>query len=438
MSADPFPLWPAVPISLAMDVERTEGAYIYTTTGEKILDAAGQACVANIGYGNAEVAEAVAAALKSCTHVLPPFSSPQRLALLQRLRDKWLPPELSRIHLVNSGSEAADSAIKLARQYHYHRGNTDKWKVIGRDASYHGITLGALAVSGHDDRRRGFEPLLADVPLAKACYPYRCDMCRGESGCNLRCAEDLETIIQREGADTVAAFMAEVIVGTSGGALVPHDDYWPAIQDICRRHDVLLIVDEVITGFGRTGRKFAVEHWNIKPDILTTAKGFSGGYAPIAAVATTDAVIQPLVENRDMMMFHTFGGHPAACAAADKVLEIIEREDLVQRAAAMGAYIEESLSALKAHPLIGDIRGKGLLWGIEVVKDKTNGEQFPREIGLTFKILEEALKRGVLLYFGGTGVYRDIICIGPSFTIEREEIDTILDVLVASINGAVS
>jgi len=437
MTAEDLPLWPAVPIPLEMEVVRTQGSYIYTKAGEKILDAAGQAVVSNIGYGRSEVADVAAQALTDCTHVLPPFSTPQRLELLTRLREKWLPPELTRVHLVNSGSEAADSAIKLARQYHVYNGNPSKWKVIGRDASYHGITLGGLAVSGHSDRRRGFEPLLLDMPLAKACYPYRCGDCADGEQCNLSCAENLEQIIEQEGADTISAFMAEAIVGTSGGALVPPDGYWPLIQEICTRHNILLIIDEVITGFGRTGKKFAIDHWDIKPDILTTAKGFSGGYAPIAAVITTDRVVQPLIDNNDMIMFHTFGGHPAACAVANKVLEILEREQLVERVAKMGEYVQERLETLLDHPHVGDVRGKGLLWAIEVVKDKATREPFDAKLKLTFKIVNEGINRGVLMYFGGTGTYRDIICLGPSFLIEKEEVDTIVEVLRQSIDAAI-
>lgn len=432
-----LPSWPAVPPDVFPEFVRAQGAYLFTADGRRIIDAAGQACVANIGYGRKEVAAVAAKALETLAHALPPFATPQRLQLVKTLREKWLPPELTRIHFVNSGSEAADAAIRLARQYHLGRGIDSKWKVIGRDASYHGVTLGALAVSGHAERRRGFEPLLSDFPLAPACYPLRCQFCSSERRCNLRCADELEVIIEREGAQSIAAFMAEPIVGTSGGALVPSDDYWPRIQEICKRHDILLIIDEVITGFGRTGRKFAIEHWNIKPDIMLTAKGFTGGYASLAAVISTDEVIEPVMSSGGMIMFHTFGGHPAACAVANEVLEIIEREGLVERAARMGEYLGLQLSRLLAHRHVAQVRGRGMLWAVELVRDKNTLERFPEKAGVTHAVVRAGLERGALFYFGGTGEHRDILCLGPPFIVDHSEIDFMVDVLEESIEAVV-
>jgi adenosylmethionine-8-amino-7-oxononanoate aminotransferase len=429
--------WPAVPIWRFPEFSGARGSWLHTADGRRILDAAGQACVANIGYGRKDVAAAAARALEDFTHALPPFSTPQRLELVQTLRTRWLPPSLTRIHLVNSGSEAAEAAIRLARQYQLNIGESSRWKVIGRDASYHGVTLGALSVSGHADRRRPFTPLLADVPLAPACYPLRCGFCDLRKGCSLRCADALEELIGREGADTIAAFIGEPIVGTSGGALVPPDGYWPRIQEICRKHGILLILDEVITGFGRTGKRFAFEHWGIEPDIVIAAKGFTGGYAPLAAVFTTDAVIEPLLKQNDIMMFHTCGGHPAACAAANEVLSIIEREGLIEKGAGLGRYLEKQLSRLRDHANVAEIRGKGLLWAIELVRNRQTGEQYPLSADLTQRVMRAALERGVLFYFGGTGEYRDIICISPPFIITHEEIDLMVDVLEASIDEAI-
>lgn len=432
-----MPSWPAIPSALFPEFAGASGVWLHQADGRKILDAAGQACVANIGYGRKEVAAVAARALEDFTHALPPFATPQRLQLVRTLRSKWLPPALTRIHLVNSGSEATDAAIRLARQYHLGKGRPARWKVIGREASYHGVTLGALSVSGHADRRKDFTPLLSNVPLAPACYPLRCEFCAGRPGCNLRCADHLEALIESEGADTVTAFIGEAIVGTSGGALVPPDDYWPRIQSICRRHDILLIIDEVITGFGRTGRKFAFEHWGIQPDVVLAAKGFTGGYAPLAAVITTDAVIAPLVANGDMMMFHTCGGHPAACAIANEVLEIIDRERLVERAARLGDYLDQKLERLRRHRHVAQARGRGLLWAIELVRDRNTLERFPEDAGLTVAVVREGLERGVLFYFGGTGEHRDIICLGPAFTINVAEIDMMVEVLEQSIDAAI-
>lgn len=431
--ATTIPPFPAVPLELFPEFSHAEGVYLYTSDGRGILDAAGQACVANIGYGRKEVADVAARALMDFTHALPPLSTPQRLRLVERLIKSWLPEGLTQIHFANSGSEAADTAIKLARQYHLRSGNPGKWKIIGRQASYHGVTLGGLSVSGHTARRAGFEPLLTDFPLAPACYPLRCESCSKDGGCNLACADAVEAIILREGPETVSAFMAEAIVGTSGGALVPPDDYWPRIQDICQRHDVLLIIDEVLTGFGRTGKRFAVEHWDIKPDIMTTAKGFTGGYAALSAVITTPKIVLPLAEHNDMIMFHTFGGHPAACAVADKVLEIMEREQLVERANEMGAYLGAGLLELEQLPNVAEVRGKGMLWAVELVQDKETGERFPEDWNVTYEVLKEGFDRGVFYYMGGTGEHRDIVCLGPPFTITNEEADTMVSVLKESI-----
>ena len=434
-TADGFP---AIPFTALPGLVSADGVYLVTAGGQRSLDAGGQACVSNIGYGRAEVADVAAKALLSLTHALPPVQTPQRIRLVQRLTEAWLPPELHRIHFVNSGSEAVDAAIRLARQHHLASGRPGKWKVIGREASYHGVTIGALGVSGHTQRRRGLEPLLSTVPLAPACYPLRCRHCASTRRCSLQCAEGLEALIEREGADSIAAFIAEPIVGTSGGALVPPDDYWPRVQEICRRHQVLLIVDEVITGFGRTGRKFAFQHWDLKPDMVLVAKGFTGGYAALAALITTQRVIGPLLASNQSIMFHTFGGHPAACAVADKVLEILEREALVERAAQLGVYLANKLSRLRAHPQVAEVRGRGLLWAVEIVRNKTTLEQFPETAGVTLDIIRAGVERGVLFYFGGTGEHRDVICIAPAFVITTEEIDRLVEVLEQSIDAVVA
>lgn len=437
MTTTNMPAWPAVPLAFGLEIESTDGAYFTLASGERILDAAGQACVANIGYGRQEVADAIAEATAKCTHVLPPFATDNRLQLVETLKTQWLPPELSRIHFVNSGSEAADTAIKLARQFHFHSGNTSKWKVIGREFSYHGVTLGGLSVSGHSDRRLGMDPLLNDFPLAPACYPYRCSECASSTDCQLRCVDAVEEIILREGPDTISAFMAEPVVGTSGGALVPHDDYWPRIQELCKKYNILIILDEVITGFGRTGKRFALEHWDIKPDILTSAKGMSGGYAPIGLVATTERVVQPLAAKGDIIMFHTFGGHNGACAASLKVLEILKRENLLERAVTTGAYLGDRLGELRDHPYVGDVRGIGMLWAVEIVKDKQTKENWPKSANVTFDVVYEGMSRGVLYYFGGTGDNGDIICFGPPFTVTHEEVDVMVDTLRVTIDAVI-
>jgi adenosylmethionine-8-amino-7-oxononanoate aminotransferase len=310
--------------------------------------------------------------------------------------------------------------------------------VIGREFSYHGTTLATLAVGGHTKRRRGFDPMLIDFPKTATCYPLRCEWCREDGGCRLRCADQLEEVIEREGPDSVAAFIAEPIGGSTLGAITPPDEYWPRIVEVCRRYGVLIIADEVMTGFGRTGRRFAVEHWDVVPDILVAGKGLGGGYAPIGAVFATEEVVAPIAERHDEVMFYTFGAHPACCAIADKVLEIMERESLVERAAQMGALLRERLEKLADHPNVAEIRGRGLLQAIELVKDRATLEPFPIEARFAGQVVGSGLRNGVFFYPGGAGPAPDVICLGPPFIIDAEEVELVVNVLEKSINEAVA
>jgi adenosylmethionine-8-amino-7-oxononanoate aminotransferase len=407
-------------------VVRTEGPWLVTPDGRRIYDAAGGAIVANVGHGRTEVADAVREALATETYLVPPFATPSRLRLVERLQQRWLPPGVTRCVFTSAGSEAMDAALRVARQHHLCAGRPTRWKVIGRELSYHGTTLATLAVGGHAKRRAGLEPLLVDQPRAPACYPLRCGLCRGRGGCSLACADALDDVIQREGPDSVAAFVAEPVGGSTAGALVPPEGYWPRVAEICRRHGVLLIADEVMTGFGRTGRKFAVDHWGVVPDLLVGGKGLAGGYAPICGVFAREEVVAPIAERGEDVMFHTYGGHPAACAAADKVLEILEAERLVERAAAMGELLARRLAKLADHPNVAETRGLGLLQAIELVRDKRTLEPFPARTRFATRLVAAGLARGVFVYPGGCDPARDVVCFGPPFTITPEEIDFVV------------
>ena len=274
--------------------------------------------------------------------------------------------------------------------------------MIGRELSYHGITLATLAVGGHGKRRAGFEPLLLPHPKAPACYCFRCPLEKTYPECGVACADAIEETILREGADTISAFIAEPIGGSTAGALVPPDEYWPRVVEICRRHGVLVIADEVMTGYGRTGLKFGVDHWNVVPDILIGGKGLTGGYAPMGAVIATEDVLDPIIAAGEEPMFYTYSAHPACCAVADKVLEILEREQLVERAAAMGRVLRDRLERLAAHPNVADIRGRGLLQAMELVRDRATNEPFPKEARFTSKVVAAGLAEDVFFYPGGT------------------------------------
>jgi adenosylmethionine-8-amino-7-oxononanoate aminotransferase len=404
-------------------IARTEGPWLITPDGRRIYDAAGGAIVANVGHGRTEVADAVREALAGETYVVPPFATPSRLRLTERLQERWLPPGVTRVVFASGGSEAMDGALRVARQHHLSAGRPSRWKVIGRELSYHGTTLATLAVGGHSKRRAGFEPLLFEAPKVPACYPLRCALCRRPEGCRLACADALEERILREGPDTVAAFVAEPVGGSTAGALVPADGYWPRVAEICRRHGVLLVADEVMSGFGRTGRKFAIDHWGVVPDILVGGKGLAGGYAPICGIFAREEVVAPIAARGDEVMFYTYGAHPASCAAADKVLEILERERLVERAAAMGEVLARRLAPLADHPNVAEVRGLGLLHAVEFVQDKASLEPFPKQTRFASRIVAAGLAHGVFVYPGGCDPARDVVCFGPPFTVTPDEID---------------
>jgi len=424
----------AIPFAIA----RTEGAYLITPDGHRILDAAGGAVVVNIGHGRREVAEAFARAAAETTYLVPPFVTEGRVRLVERLRRRWLPAGLTRALFTSGGSESMDAAIRLARQHHVSAGRPRRWKVIGRGLAYHGTTLATLAIGGHSKRREGFEPWLADLPKAPACYCLRCPLGQRYPECRVACAADLERIIEAEGADTIAAFVAEPMVGSTAGAVVPPDEYWPAIAEICRRHGVLLIADEVMTGFGRTGRRFAVEHWNVTPDILVGGKGLTGGYAPMGGIFAREDVVAPIAARGDELMFYTYSAHPGCCAVADTVLDIMEREQLVERAAAMGRKLRERLRRLESHPNVADVRGRGLLLGVELVKDRATLEPFPAAARLTHKVVVAGLREGTFFYPGGCDPARDVITLGPPFIITDDDVEHIGRSLEAAIDTAVS
>ncbi len=436
--SDPSSVYPFVSRGggAPLTVERTEGVWLITPDGRRILDAAGGAIVASIGHGRAEVADVAARALAQATFVVPPFATASRIALVERLRARWLPETLTRVVFTSGGSESVDLALRVARQHHACAGRPGRWKVIGRDLSYHGATLATLAVGGHTARRAGLEPLLTPHPKAPACYPLRCAFCRDAGACTLACADAVEEILLREGADTIAAVIAEPVVGSAAGALVPPAGYWPRLREITQRHGILLIADEVMTGFGRTGREFAVDHFGVVPDILVGGKGLSSGYAPIGGVYATDDVVAPIAERGQEVMFFTYSAHPAACAVADKVLEIMEREALVARAAELGGYLSERLRSLRDHPHVAETRGLGLLQAIEIVRDRDTLTPFAPEQRITARIVGAGLRRGVFFYPGGTKPGPDAICLGPPFTITNAEIDHMVDVLGEALTDA--
>jgi adenosylmethionine-8-amino-7-oxononanoate aminotransferase len=424
---------------LSLQIARAEGSYLYASDGRRILDAAAGAIAANIGHGHPEVVEAAARALAEASYVVPPFVTEHRARLVERLQRAWLPSGLGRCIFASGGSESVELALRIARQHFVAKGEPQRWKVIGRELSYHGTTFATLDVGGHVKRRIGMEPWLHDLPKAPACYPLRCALCRGEGACNLRCADGVDEAIERAGAESVAAVIVEPIGGSTAGALVPPDGYLPRVAEICRRRGVLLIADEVMCGFGRTGARFAVDHWGVVPDLLVAGKGLAAGYAPMGGVYASDQVCAPIGAAGMEVMYYTYSAHPASCAIADKVLEIMERDGLVARAARSGGHLRARLEAeLAGHPHVAEIRGRGLLQAIEIVRDRATREPFPAARRATVAIVGAGLAHGAFFYPGGCGAAQDVVVLGPPLNASDAELDECAALLRKSLDAAVA
>ncbi len=426
--------WPFIPGNMP-EITATDGVFLIDASGKAILDAAGGAIVTNIGHGRERVVEKVAAATRETTYVVPPWITPARRALVEVLEAHWLPEALPHIHLTSGGSESVETAVKLAAQFHAARGEPDRSLVIARSPSYHGTTLTTAALSGHAARKRGLESMLASHPVVPTPYPLRAPKEVEREALGAWYAQALEDAIAQVGSGRVAAFLAEPITGSSGGAIVPPDDYWPQVREICDRHGVLLIMDEVMTGFGRTGKKFGYQHWDFTPDILVSGKGLAGGYAPLGGVFASRAIGEAIKKANMNVMFHTFGAHPAACAAAAEVLTILVEEDLVNRARQMGDKLQAGLSArLGQHPHVAEVRGMGLLRAVEIVRDRETLTPYDEGDNISSRVVGEGLKNGVFFYGGGTGEFRDIVCMGPPFTIDDSHVDTMVETLGNAID----
>ena len=422
--------WPFLPKDAGLNIVKTEGAYLYTPQGKKILDAASGAIVNNIGYGREEVAEAIKEASLNNTYVLPPFLTPEREELLDELRNHWLPSHLTRIHLSSGGSEANESAVKLAIQYQASRGKPEKNIILTRSLSYHGTTLNMSGISGHAARKRGLESYVPAPRTIETPYPLRCPLGSFHPEAKDYYLNNLKEVIKDQGANNISALLMEPINGSSGGAIYPPDGYWEEAQEILKENDILLIADEVMTGFGRTGVDFSSNFYNLRPDILVAGKGMAGGYAAISGTYSTDEIADSILKAGYEVMFHTFAALPQSCAASTTVLKILRRENLCERVNPLGEQLKQKLiSELGQHPLVAEIRGQGLLIGVEIVKEKEGLISFDEKEKITNQIVGKGLENGVFFYPGGTGEYRDIICLGPAFIINEEDINLMVSTL---------
>ena len=380
-----------------------DGVFLITDDGRRILDGAGGAIVGNIGWGRTEVVEA-AAAVMGMGYVVPLWPTPSRLALRDELVEHWLPDGFNHVFFTSGGSESTDSSIRLARAYQVAKGRGSRWKVIGRHPSYHGMTIGTMAAASHSGRQLGYEPLL--LPFPKVAWDDPSDVLR---------------VIEREDPATIAGFIAEPITGAAGGCLTATDEYWQVVSDACREHDILLIADEVMTGYGRTGLTFGHQHFPFHPDVIVGGKGLGGGYVPMGAVAARDEVAEAL--RGSGFMYFTFTGNDAACAASAKVLQIMRREQLVERAATMGAHLGRRLrEEFARHPAVIEIRGRGMFYGLELRCSRD-------------AVVMAAMERDLWVYPAGSGPVADAVMVAPAYVITEPEIEQLVATLREALDA---
>lgn len=413
--------------------DRAEGIYIYDTDGKRYIDGSGGAVVVGIGHGVKEVADAM---LGQAGRVAFAHGSQFTTAAAVELASKLVefsPPGLNKVYFLSGGSEAIETAVKMARQYQVERGQSSKYKVISRWTSYHGNTLGALALSGHTGRRKIYLPLMQHTPHIAPAYCYRCPFGATPENCSLECALDLEKTILYEGPDSVSAFLAEPIVGATAGVLVPKDGYFQKIREICDRYDVLLISDEVMTGMGRTGKNFGIDHWNVVPDMIVVGKGLASGYSPIYTVVVKEAIHTAIKEGSGVFIHgHTYSQNPLSCAIGCAVMDYLAKHDLISKSARRGDYLLKALQTLYRHELVGDIRGKGLFAGIEFVRDRKTKTTFDPKLRLNAQVAGRAFEKGLITYPGGggaDGVNGDHLVLAPPLIIQEKDIDAMVTIL---------
>ncbi|MBS4176648.1 aspartate aminotransferase family protein [Lederbergia citrea] len=417
-----------------------EGIYLYDDSGKKYIDGCSGAVTANLGHGNEVIIEAISQQLKKVAFTYRSQFTNEPAEKLAELLCKMTGELYPWTFLVNSGSEAIETAIKLAIQHWQEKGRPQKNKIISRWISYHGITNGALSVSGHPIRREKFLNMLGESSMIEAPYCYRCPFGKAFPECGLQCARQLDTILGRIGSDQIAAFIAEPIIGAAGAAITPPEGYYELIKEICDRHNILLISDEVMTGCFRTGKMLASDHWEVRPDIICLGKGLGAGYTPIGAVIVTDEIIDPILKGSNIIMSgHTMSANPLSAAGALAVLEILSSEQSVESITEKITYFHNLIDQLKGKfDFIGDIRGKGLLIGIEFVQNRALKTPYPRGAQFTETLIKTAKNNGLLLYpasSGTDGRNGDAIILSPPLITTEDEMDEMYRLLVKSFEA---
>ncbi|HLH71789.1 MAG TPA: aspartate aminotransferase family protein [Chloroflexota bacterium] len=408
-----------------------QGVIVRDVHGKEYIDALSQLWNVNVGHGRRELAEAAAEQISQIAFASN-YSGQANLPAI-RLARKLVEisyPNMQAVFFTSGGAESNESAFKLARSYWKIQNRPDKVKIISRRWAYHGVTTGAMSATGMNTYWPQFEPRAPGFVQVAPPYCYRCELGKTPGHCPIDTAEDLEQTILREGPETIAAFIAEPVMG-AGGVIPPPPEYFPRVREVCDRHQVLFIADEVITGFGRTGKMFALDHWKVLPDVVSFAKGVTSAYIPLGGILISKPVaeaIQSLPPDQPWMHAYTYSGHPVACAVALKNIEIIEREGLVAHAAEMGARLIKGLEALQSLPIVGDVRGLGLMAAVELVKDKASREAFPASLKVGPRVLAAGRARGVLYRNRG-----DVLEMAPPLIISENQVDLIVNVLGESI-----
>lgn len=415
-------------------IVRGEGIYLYDDEGRRYIDGSGgSAAVTAIGHGVPEVVAAVSEQVARLAYAPShAFTTEAVEACARLIIEEFAPEGFGKVWFVSGGSEATENAVKMAIQYHRERGQASRHLIIGRRQSFHGATIAALAVGGNAGRRRPYAAILPPAEHISACSPYR-DTADGPTRAN-----ELEYAIRQLGPENVAAFIAEPVVGATMGAMPAMPGYFARIREICDRYGVLFIADEVMTGFGRTGRPWGLDHWGVTPDLIVCAKGISGGYAPLGAVlAKPEFVAEVRTRSGSFVIGHTSAGNPLSCAAGAAVLRYVLDHRLIENAARVGAYFKERLAELALrHEMIGDVRGEGLLLGIELVRERESKEPFLPAWNVARRIGAATLERGLVSYPGtGTvdGVAGDHVLFAPPLIISEEQVDELIGILDASL-----
>ncbi|MEP9398816.1 aspartate aminotransferase family protein [Mesorhizobium sp. KR2-14] len=420
-------------------VDRAEGIYLWDSQGRRMIDGASGAMVVNVGHGNRNVLDAMKRQMERVTFAYRlHFENEAAEELALRMAQK-MPGDLDRIFFVSGGSEAVESAIKLARQWAVATGQPKRWKVVARFPSYHGGTVGALAVTGDLALTETFAPQIRDMPTVPAptAYRDRDNLSMEERG--LRYADMLEERILAEGPETVLAFIMEPIGGAATAALVPPDSYFKRIREICDKYGILLIHDEVMTGAGRTGRYLGGDHWQCRPDIVTMSKGIGSGYAPLGAMAASRRLVKPVLDMGGFQHGYTYAGNPLSCAAGLAVLEEMERLGCVENAAAMGELLKQELEGLaQRFPFVAGVRGKGLLIGADLVADPETFAPLPKALNANQRLLDHAYQRGMIVYsrrIRGDGIEGDNFILAPPLIIDAAQVGEMVDILADSLEA---